>query len=504
MSFERAVSRHFDAESKVGESPQHHRAELRLWLRLLTCVNLIEAEIRKRLREQFGTTLPRFDLMAQLERAADGVLLGELSKRMMVSNGNVTGLIERLVQEGLIERQVSARDRRSARVRLSGHGRKVFADMALAHNDWVSELLEGLPPRIRPNSGRGSAISSSRSMTRPAPSWTTRRPGASWSKTGELPIHLRGRGAIYRSGPQPNRTRRRAAPHQRGSVMAFETIWTGGEAIGDYDAAYANGAAIPGSEAYAPRWAADAAAFRATLIDAGRAELGVHYGREPRAFYDLFLPEAAPAGLLVYVHGGYWKAQEIGNWSHFAAGALQKGFAVALPEYTLCPDATIPAITRQIGAFLDQVARRIDGPIRLSGHSAGGHLVSRMLCEHAPIASATAARIDRTVSISGVHDLRSIMRTQMNAVLGLDGETARRESPALLRPRDGVDLVCLVGGAELPEFRRQNALLANAWHGLGARTRAIESPGRHHFDVVDDLRDPESELVAILTDGPSG
>ncbi|MBP0614572.1 MarR family winged helix-turn-helix transcriptional regulator [Jiella mangrovi] len=146
MTTARAPQReHIDAESKVDESPQHHRVELRLWLRLLTCATLIEAEIRKRLRENFNTTLPRFDLMAQLERAPDGVLLGELSRRMMVSNGNVTGLVERLVQEGLIERQVSERDRRAAIVRLTEHGRSVFARMASAHSDWVAELLAELP-----------------------------------------------------------------------------------------------------------------------------------------------------------------------------------------------------------------------------------------------------------------------------------------------------------------------------------------------------------------------
>jgi len=137
---------HIDAESKVGESPQDHRAELRLWLRLLTCANLVEAEIRKRLREQFGTTLPRFDLMAQLERSSDGILLGELSRRMMVSNGNVTGLVDRLVQEGLIERQVSEHDRRSARVRLTEQGRATFTRMARAHSDWLAELLAGISP----------------------------------------------------------------------------------------------------------------------------------------------------------------------------------------------------------------------------------------------------------------------------------------------------------------------------------------------------------------------
>ena len=146
MSSARASRRsHVDAESKVGESPQHHRAELRLWLRLLTCATLIEAEIRKRMRENFNTTLPRFDLMAQLERAPEGVLLGELSRRMMVSNGNVTGLVERLVQERLIERQTSERDRRAALVRLTEHGHAAFAKMAAAHSDWVAELLAELP-----------------------------------------------------------------------------------------------------------------------------------------------------------------------------------------------------------------------------------------------------------------------------------------------------------------------------------------------------------------------
>jgi DNA-binding MarR family transcriptional regulator len=135
---------HLDAEYKVRKSPSDHRTELRLWLRLLTCANLIEAEIRRRLREQFDTTLPRFDLMAQLERSSEGILLGELSRRMMVSNGNVTGLVERLVQEGLIERQPTERDRRAVRVRLTAHGQAAFSRMAAAHGDWLAELIGAL------------------------------------------------------------------------------------------------------------------------------------------------------------------------------------------------------------------------------------------------------------------------------------------------------------------------------------------------------------------------
>lgn len=128
----------------IGSQEQAGATELRLWLRLLACSSLIEAELRRRLRQNFGTTLPRFDLMAQLERAPEGIALGELSKRMMVSNGNVTGLVERLVAEGLVERNVSPNDRRSTHVRLSGTGERVFAEMADAHRRWIAELFAEL------------------------------------------------------------------------------------------------------------------------------------------------------------------------------------------------------------------------------------------------------------------------------------------------------------------------------------------------------------------------
>lgn len=285
--------------------------------------------------------------------------------------------------------------------------------------------------------------------------------------------------------------------------MTRESWPPSGAPLTDVDAAYANSAAIAGSQSYPPRWAAAAAAFREHLASAGRARLDSIYGPAPRNRYDLFLPDAAPIGLVVFVHGGYWKAFDKSLWSHLAEGALQRGHAVAMPSYSLCPEATISVITREIGAFLDHVAGEVPGPIRLSGHSAGGHLVSRMLCTDAPITCATAARIDRTVSISGVHDLRPLLATGMNDILQLDLAEARAESPALLEPRAKIDMTCLVGGAELDEFRRQNALLANVWHGFGVRTRAVERPGKHHFDVIDELRDPKSELVAILTGPPN-
>jgi len=133
-----------DAETKVVERPGDHQAELRLWLRLLTCTALIEGEVRRRLRENFGVTLPRFDLLAQLDKTPGGMTLGQLSSRMMVSNGNVTGLAERLVAQGLLDRKPSASDRRAQIVTLTAEGRRAFRAMARAHERWIADLFSGL------------------------------------------------------------------------------------------------------------------------------------------------------------------------------------------------------------------------------------------------------------------------------------------------------------------------------------------------------------------------
>ena len=133
-----------DAETKVAERPHDHKDELRLWLRLFTCKELIESEVRRRLRASFDVTLPRFDLMAQLDRAPKGMTLGELSQRMMVSNGNVTGLVERLVEQGLIDRRPSEKDRRAQIVTLTAEGRRFYRAMARANGGWIGEMLAAL------------------------------------------------------------------------------------------------------------------------------------------------------------------------------------------------------------------------------------------------------------------------------------------------------------------------------------------------------------------------
>ena len=136
--------RSIDRES-ISRSEDHHA--LRIWLRLLTCTQLIERQVRSRLRERFGSTLPRFDLMAQLERHRDGLKMNELSRLLMVTGGNITAIVDQLETEGLVERLDHAEDRRAFRIRLTAAGKKSFAEMAAAHEEWVVGLLAGLSRR---------------------------------------------------------------------------------------------------------------------------------------------------------------------------------------------------------------------------------------------------------------------------------------------------------------------------------------------------------------------
>lgn len=121
------------------------RDDIRLELRLLTCSNMVERHLRNGFRARFGHTLPRFDILAELDRAPpDGFTMGEVSNLLMVSNGNITGLVERMVQEGLIRRATSTSDRRSVRIRLTTAGKKLFDQMATEHAVWVEEMMRGI------------------------------------------------------------------------------------------------------------------------------------------------------------------------------------------------------------------------------------------------------------------------------------------------------------------------------------------------------------------------
>ena len=268
--------------------------------------------------------------------------------------------------------------------------------------------------------------------------------------------------------------------------------------IADWDNGYANGANIAGGDRWPAAWDRPARAFRVRLLAEGRARLDIVYGDKPRNRFDLFLPAVAPKGLVVFIHGGYWMESDKASWSHLAGGAVARGFAVAMPAYTQCPAIRIGGVAGEVAAAIGKAAAMVEGPLMLTGHSAGGHLATRMVTTTTSLASDVAKRIRQVVSISGLHDLRPLMRTAMNATLAIDEQEALDESPALLRPMQGARVACWVGGGERSEFLRQSALLANIWTGLGAATSSVVEPDRHHFDIVDGLADPDHPLTRTL------
>lgn len=268
--------------------------------------------------------------------------------------------------------------------------------------------------------------------------------------------------------------------------------------ITDWNNAYANGINIPGGDRWPTAWVQPAASFREAQLASGRAKLDLAYGAKPRQQFDLFLPEGKPLGLVVFVHGGFWLALDKSFWSHLASGPLAHGYAVVMPSYTLAPESRIAGITAEIGMAITVAAELVDGPIIVSGHSAGGHLASRMISATTPLSPQVLERIRHVVSISGLHDLRPLMGAEAYRILRIDEAEALAESPALLRPRKNARITCWVGSAERPEFVRQSALLANIWTGLGARTRNIVEPDRHHFNILDGLTDPQHPLTLTL------
>ncbi len=256
------------------------------------------------------------------------------------------------------------------------------------------------------------------------------------------------------------------------------------------DDAYANAAYIKGADEYPPRWKKAAAAFRKKL--GFRAQKGISYGPTDREVYDFLEPEGVSRGTVVFVHGGYWKAFAPSDWSHLAAGALARGYAVAMIGYDLCPNVRISQITGQVARALLEIAKRTQGQISLAGHSAGGQLVARMT-DPLILPGDVRERIANIVAISPVADLMPLLQTSMNEILQLDEAEATVESPVNMTPPHGVNVTIWVGADERPAFLEQAEQFSRVW---GARQTVVE--GRHHFDIIDLLEDPDGDMVKAL------
>lgn len=263
-----------------------------------------------------------------------------------------------------------------------------------------------------------------------------------------------------------------------------------GRVMIDWDDAFDNSGYVSGSADLPDAWLKAASDARQALT----GQLDVRYGPHPRAVFDLFEPKGAAHGSIVFVHGGYWHLMDKSYWSHLARGWVQAGWRVVIPSYPLAPEVRISEITRSIADAVEHVVKHSDGPIRLVGHSAGGHLVARMGCVGVLPAS-VQSRIAKIVGVSGVYHLDPLLQTAMNNSLGLSASEVAAESPVHLAPLTHVPMTFWVGDQERPEFVRQTRMIAERWTALGAKIQTVYAQGKHHFNVLDDLTAPNGDLT---------
>jgi len=262
------------------------------------------------------------------------------------------------------------------------------------------------------------------------------------------------------------------------------------------DAAYNNREAVADHAAYLDRWRRRSDEIRAA---ADQRHLDLAYGAAPRTKLDFF---PAPSGrrdapTLMFIHGGYWQSNAKEGFAFVADGLSPHGFNVAVPSYTLGPEARMDRIVAEIREAVRWLAAHLPelggDPKRLfvAGWSAGGHLTATAMGEPA---------VAGGLSISGIFDLEPIRLNYLNEKLGLDEAEAARNSPIRHLPARAGRLCVAVGGAELPELRRQSAEYEAAWRAAGLPGDFVSLPGKDHFSVLEELSRPDGALATIVRD----
>jgi arylformamidase len=265
----------------------------------------------------------------------------------------------------------------------------------------------------------------------------------------------------------------------------------------DLEAEYNNRARVPDHGDIFLRWAREAEDYRAEMLKAGRAELGLAYGDTPRQTIDLFAAaQAEGAPLAMFVHGGWWRSLEPSSFSQMARGLSANGATVAVVGYDLCPNVSIAAIIEQIRRACAFLWQRLGRRMLVYGHSAGGHLAAAMVATDwaSLYPKAPPDLVPAGWAVSGVFDLSPLVGISVNQDLRLDAEEARRQSPVYWPLPAGRVFDAVVGGLESSEFKRQSELIAKTWGGK-VETRYEEVAGTNHFTVIDALADPQSAMT---------
>jgi arylformamidase len=267
----------------------------------------------------------------------------------------------------------------------------------------------------------------------------------------------------------------------------------------DYEVEYNNRARVPENPALIAGWAKDAAGYRKR-----RAAQSMAYGPGVRNKIDFF-PGGNDGAIVVFIHGGYWQALDISFFSHLAGGLNGHGFSVAIPGYDLCPGVTVDEIIQQMRMAMRELAR-LNRPLLMSGHSAGGHLAACMLATDWPAydASLPADLVVAAYAISGLFDLAPLVETSINKALHLDPATALAVSPLFWNAPLRGTLDAVVGELESAEYFRQSRTIVDRWGNAGVATRFGTVPGANHFTAIAPLSDPDSAMVSRLAELATG
>jgi arylformamidase len=270
----------------------------------------------------------------------------------------------------------------------------------------------------------------------------------------------------------------------------------------NYDALYNPRLSVPNFAEIFKGWTERSAEARSRAP----AYLDVPYGTHDTEKLDLFMSDGPSRGLLMFIHGGYWRALDKKDHSFIAPGFTQAGVTVAIVNYALCPAVTVEDIVRQMlqaTAWLYRNGGNFGAPfgkVHVAGHSAGGHLTAMMLAALWPKFAADLPKkvVQGGFSISGVYDVAPLMHVPIvNDDVRFTPESAKRVSPAFMPPATDAPLYTAVGGEEQRGFHDQNALIAKNWKKVHAAD--VACPGENHFSILDRLAAPGSTLnTAVL------
>jgi arylformamidase len=262
----------------------------------------------------------------------------------------------------------------------------------------------------------------------------------------------------------------------------------------DYETEYSPSRRVPEYLAILEGWARDAAAYRAEMTAAGRAQLNLPFGSSERQKLDLFFPRTESSGALaLFIHGGWWQMMDRSAHSHMARGLNELGVTVAVTSYDLTPQVPVATIVEQMRRACLFLWQRHGKRLVVFGHSAGGHLAAAVAATDWSMRGAPADLVAGGTAISGAFDLEPLLGTSMNRDWKLGPDEARALSPVHWTLPEGVIFDAVVGSLESDEFKRQSRMLSDAWG-----VRYAEVTDANHFTVLDPLSDPDSAMVARL------